>query len=424
MNEAIRAQTTAGMRGWQEETVTQATTAVEFDPFSMEFYNGAQDIYARLRAEAPDYYNEQYDFYALSRHADVAPAYRDYETFSSAKGVDLSAVRTGQDAAFKSIITLDPPEHRYMRSLVSKVFTPRAIAGLREMVTDRIGFYLNQNKGKAEFDLIQDFSALFPIDIVSRMLGVPEDERTQVRVWTDELLYRDVGQVELDERGIKAVIAITRYYHALAKKRRDEPQDDMISRLIEARVERTDDQPPSLSNIEIAMFGALLGGAGAETVAKLIGGAGVIFSEHQDQWQELYNDRSKIGDAVEELLRISSPNQYNVRYLTKEIELHGVTIPAGKPIFLLIGSANLDPEAWTDPDVFNINRNLREAPNLAFGYGLHSCLGAALARIESSIALDMMLDFMPRFEVDRANCKRVTMQNVAGWNNVPTRVLA
>jgi len=189
-------------------------------------------------------------------------------------------------------------------------------------------------------------------------------------------------------------------------------------------VERTDDQPPSLSNIEIAMFGALLGGAGAETVAKLIGGAGVIFSEHQDQWQELYNDRSKIGDAVEELLRISSPNQYNVRYLTKEIELHGVTIPAGKPIFLLIGSANLDPEAWTDPDVFNINRNLREAPNLAFGYGLHSCLGAALARLESSIALDMMLDFMPRFEVDRANCKRVTMQNVAGWNNVPTRVLA
>lgn len=403
--------------------MTQTTTAVEFDPFSMEFYNGAQHIYARMREEAPVYYNPQYDFYALSRHADVAPAYRDYETFSSAKGVDLATVRTGQDAGFKSIITLDPPEHRYMRSLVSKVFTPRAIAGLREMVGDRIEFFLNQNKGKAEFDLIQDFSALFPIDIVSRMLGVPEEERTQVRVWTDELLYRDVGQVELDERGINAVVAITRYYYDLTKKRRAQPQDDMISKLIEARVERTDDQPPALSNIEIAMFGALLGGAGAETVAKLIGGAGVVFSEHQDQWQQLHDDRSKIGDAVEELLRISSPNQYNVRYLTKEIELHGVTIPAGKPIFLLIGSANLDPEAWTDPEVFNINRNLREAPNLAFGYGLHSCLGAALARLESSIALDRMLDFMPRFEVDHANCKRVTMQNVAGWNNVPTRVL-
>ena len=183
--------------------------------------------------------------------------------------------------------------------------------------------------------------------------------------------------MELDERGIKAVIAITRYYHALAKKRRDEPQDDMISRLIEARVERTDDQPPSLSNIEIAMFGALLGGAGAETVAKLIGGAGVIFSEHQDQWQELYNDRSKIGDAVEELLRsLAQPVQ---RALPDQGDrTTRVTIPAGKPIFLLIGSANLDPEAWTDPDVFNINRNLREAPNLAFGFGLHSCLGAAL----------------------------------------------
>ena len=403
--------------------MTQAATAVEFDPFSMEFYNGAQDIYARLREEAPVYYNPQYDFYALSRHADVAPAYRDYETFSSAKGVDLAAVRTGEDAGFKSIITLDPPEHRYMRSLVSKVFTPRAIAALREMVTDRIGFYLNQNKGKAEFDLIQDFSVLFPIDIVSRMLGVPEEERTQIRLWTDELLYRDVGQVELDERGINAVVAITKYYYQLTKKRRAEPQDDMISKLIDARVERSDDQPSELSNIEIAMFGSLLGGAGAETVAKLIGGARVIFTDHPDQWPQLDNDPRKNGDPPEGLLRISSPNQYNVRSLTKEIGLQGVTIPAGKPIFLLIGSANLDPEVWTDPERFDINRNGREAPNLAFGYGLHSCLGAALARLESSIALDMLLDFMPRFEVDHANCRRVTMQNVAGWNNVPVRVL-
>jgi cytochrome P450 len=178
-----------------------------------------------------------------------------------------------------------------------------------------------------------------------------------------------------------------------------------------------------LDNIEIASFATLLGGAGAETVAKLIGNAAVVFAQNPDQWELLLADRSKIPAAVEELLRYEAPAQYNVRYSLQEVHLHGVTIPAGKPVFLLGGSANRDPEAFTDPDVFDIDRDRTEAQNLAFGYGIHSCLGAALARMESAVALDKLLDFMPRYTVDWDGCKRVTMQNVAGWSNVPVRVL-
>ncbi|WP_020105904.1 cytochrome P450 [Nocardia sp. 348MFTsu5.1] len=395
---------------------------LEFDPFSQEFFDGAYDLYARMREEAPVYYSEKYDFYALSRYTDVAAAYRDFSTYSSARGIDLATVRRGEVPPHRSIIVMDPPEHRHVRGIVSKVFTPRAIAELRPMASDQIDRFLSA-VDPAGFDLVQDFSALFPIEIISRMLGVPEAERTQVRLWTDELLHREVGQIEMSEVGFNAVVEISRYYYALAKARRADPQDDMISRLVQAEIERDDDQPPTLSNMEIAMFAALLGGAGAETVAKLIGGAGVAFARFPDQWEKLQQDRSKIPDAVEELLRYESPNQYNVRYSMKDVRLHGVTIPAGKPVFLLLGSANRDPEAFPDAHVLDIDRDRSQVPSLAFGYGIHSCLGAALARLESSIALNRLLDFMPRFEVDLDRCTRVTMQNVAGYNNVPVRVL-
>jgi cytochrome P450 len=178
-----------------------------------------------------------------------------------------------------------------------------------------------------------------------------------------------------------------------------------------------------LDDLEIAGFATLLGGAGAETVTKLIGNAAVTFARNPDQWQKLLDDRSKIPAAVEELLRFEAPAQYNVRRSMKEVTIHGVTIPAGKPVFLLGGSANRDPEAFTDADTFDIDRDRTQAQNLGFGYGVHSCLGAALARMESAIALKRLLDFMPRYEVLWDECRRVAMQNVAGWSHVPVRVL-
>jgi cytochrome P450 len=398
------------------------TSELVFDPFSEDFFNGPWEIYRRLRDEAPVYHNDEHDFYALSRHEDVAAAYKDFETYSSAYGLDLAQVRSDAPLDAKMIILMDPPEHRQMRSLVNKVFTPRAIEAMKPMVTETIDRYIAKANPK-RFDVVGDFSAFFPVEVITQMLGVPEEYRQQVREWVDTSLHREPGQIETSEEGMQAIGESMAFYYNLIQERRAEPQDDMFSRLIAAEIERDDGERTRLDDFEIAGFAALLGGAGAETVTKLVGNAAVTFARFPDQWQKLLDDRSKIPAAVEELLRYEPPVHYNVRRSMREVNLHGVTIPEGKPVFLLGGSAHRDPEAFTDADTFDIDRDRTEAQNLGFGYGVHSCLGAALARMESAIALDRLLDFMPRYEVLWDDCKRVAMQNVAGWSHVPVRVL-
>jgi cytochrome P450 len=320
------------------------------------------------------------------------------------------------------MIFMDPPEHRRMRSLVNKVFTPRAITALKDAVTELIEYHLSR-VDPTRFDVVADFSALFPVEVISTVLGVPAEQRQQIRHWVDASLHRKPGQIEMDEANWKAVTDIAAYYYNLIQERRKDPQDDMINGLITAEVERDDGGTTQLDDFEITGFCTLLGGAGAETVTKLVGNAIVQFARNPDQWQMLLDDRSKVPAAIEEVLRYEAPAQYNVRCSLKDVELHGVTIPAGKPVFLLGGSANRDPEAFTDADKFDIDRDRTQAQNLGFGYGVHSCLGAALARMESAVALERLLDLMPRYEVIWDDCKRVSMQNVAGWSNVPVRVL-
>lgn len=396
---------------------------VVFDPFSADFYDDPHAFYPRLRAEAPVFYNAEYDFYALSRHDDVAAGLKDFATYSSAYGVDLAMVRRGKHVPAKMIISIDPPEHRVMRSLVNKVFTPRAIGALQSMIAETIDGFLAGVDSRSEFDVVQDFSVYFPVDVITKMLGVPAEFRQQVRLWIDESLHREPGQIAMSKAGMQAMSEIWLMYYELIKQRRNHPQDDMISALIAAEVEREDGSTTRLDDSEIAGFATLLGGAGAETVTKLVGSAAVTFARHPGQWQQLLDDRSKVPVAIEELLRYDAPVQYNVRRSNTDVTLHGVTIPAGAPVFLLGASANRDPDAWTAPDVFDINRDRAEAQNLAFGYGIHSCLGAALARMESKIAVERLMDLMPRYEVQWDGCQRVSMQNVAGWSHVPVRIV-
>ena len=395
---------------------------VVFHPFSEEFFTNPFDIYRRMREEAPLYYDEQEDFYALTRHVDVAAALKDFETYSSSRGCDLAMVRKGISAEQKSIIFMDPPEHRHMRSLLNKAFTPRAIQSQHETVHQVIDKYLNAADPE-QFDVVQDFSGPFPVEVITRMAGVPEEYRQKVRHWIDISLSREPGQIEINETGMQANIDTAMYYFGLVQQRREDPQDDMISRLIAAEVPCDDGTLRQLDDVEITSFATLLGGAGAETVTKLVGSAAVLFARNPDQWEKLKEDRSKVPAAVEELLRYEGPVQYNVRYTLKQADVSGGTIPAGKPVFVMNAAANRDPEAFTDADTFDIDRDQTEAQHLGLGYGIHSCLGAALARMESRVALEKLLDFMPRYEVLWDGCKRVTMQNVAGWLNVPVQVL-
>jgi cytochrome P450 len=394
---------------------------LDFDPFSREFYDDPAAIYRQVREETPVYYSERYDFYALTRHADVAAAFKDFETYSSAYGVDLSTVRLGEPMP-PLIIFMDPPNHRHMRSLLNKIFTPRAIQSQAPLVSAKIDKYLGGIEGD-QFDVVQDFAAPFPVEVITTMLGVPDEDAQKVRIWIDESLRREPGQVEMGEAGLQASVETAMFYMNLLQERRAHPRDDLFTTLITAEIDRDNGEKSKLDDIEIASFATLLGGAGAETVTKLISSAVAVFARNPEQWQKLLEDRSKIPAAVEELLRYEGPVQYNVRRSLKEVTLHGVTIPAEKPVFLLGGSANRDPAAFTDPDVFDIDRDRTEAQNIGLGYGIHSCLGAALARTETAIALDKLLDFMPRYAVDWDNADRVTMQNVVGWHHLPVRIL-
>src|SRR5271167_4292638 len=395
---------------------------VVFDPFSEEFFTNPFDIYQRMREDAPLYYDGKEDFYALTRHADVAGALKDFETYSSTRGCDLAMVRKGISEDMRSIIFMDPPDHRHMRSLLNKAFTPRAIQSQMDDVHEVTDKYLGA-VDPDNFDVVQDFSGPFPVEVITRMAGVPEEYRQQVRHWIDTSLHHEPGQIEISEAGMQANIDTAMYYFTLIQQRREDPQDDMISRLIAAEIPCEDGPPRQLDDIEITGFATLLGGAGAETVTKLLGTAAVTFARNPEQWQKLLDDRSKIPAAVEELLRYEGPVQYNVRYTLKEVRVSGGVIPAGKPVFLCGAAANRDPDAFTDADGFDIDRDRAEAQNLGLGYGIHSCLGAALARMESAIALDKLLDFMPRYEVNWDGLQRVNMQNVAGYHHVPVKVL-
>jgi cytochrome P450 len=400
-----------------------ATAAVEFDPFSDQYFTDPTEVYRRLRDEAPVYFSERYGFYALSRFDDVVTAHRDWKGFSSAHGIDLNTLSKDPELikSFRSLIMMDPPEHDRFRALVSRVFTPRAVTALEPMVREVIRGFLAPLEDADTFDAVADFSALFPVDVISRMLGVPEGERQQIRHWVDLSLHREPGELEPTAEGMEAIHAQGAYFHELTRAKRANPGDDMLSRLTQVTVDRGDGVETGLEDTEITGFAVLLGGAGAETVTKLVGNAVVLFARHPDQWHKVLDDPERIPRAVEEVLRYVPPSQYQGRYSAEERTFDGGTIPAGFPVLLLTGAATRDPRAYEDPDTFDVER----PPNVAigFGHGVHSCLGAALARMESRIALEELTQRYRQLEVDEAGLGRVHMANVAGYSNIPVRAV-
>ncbi len=389
------------------------TEPLEFDPYSDVFFNDPYEVYRRLRDEAPVYRNDHYGFYALSRYEDVAAAHRDWRTFTSTQGITIDMLTepgTGEllKAARGSIIFMDPPDHDRMRNLVSRVFTPKAVADLEPMIRDLVRKYLDPLDGE-DFDIVADFSGPFPVEVISVILGVPESDRQQIRHWTDTMLSRAPGEPKPTAAGIDAALNIGIYIHGLAVEKRQRPADDMLSGLIAA----------GLSDEEVAGFALLLAGAGSETVTKLIGNGMVLFARNPDQWGKVTADRAQLVPATEEILRYWAPSQYQGRWSTAETEWHGVTIPAEQPVLLITGAANRDERAYPDPDRFDVERPLKL--NVGFGHGIHTCLGAALARLESRVAFDEIANRWPSFEVDETRCRRVNMSNVAGYSSVPVR---
>ncbi len=391
---------------------------MEFDPFSEEFFNDPYDIYRWLRDENPTYHNEKYGFWALSRFDDVVRAHRDWKSFSSEHGLTIDQL-TSPDTNVRGtmIITMDPPEHDRMRKLVSRVFTPRAMTALEPMIREVIVSYLSQYDDANEFDALADFAAPFPVEVISIMLGVPKEDQQQIRHWTDAMLTREEGSAAVSHESAEAGLAQVMYFLQLIADKRVHPGDDMLTRLTEVEVAEDDGSTHQLTNDEIAGFATLLAAAGSETVTKLIGNAVVLFARNPQEWSKVLADPGRCSDAVEEVLRYWAPSQYQGRFTHAPIEFNGVTIPANEPVLLLTGAANRDEREYPDPDRFDIDR--RQGLAVGLGHGIHSCLGAALARAESRIAFEEIRLRWPKYEVDESGLRRVKMSNVAGYSSVP-----
>lgn len=396
------------------------TTSFEFDPFSEEFFNNPYDVYRLMRDDLPVYHNKRYGFWALSRFDDVKQAHLDWETFTSTHGVDLSML-TKTDPVPPSIIMMDPPEHNRLRALVNRVFTPRAMGALEPMVRSTISSFMDSVGDRRDFDFLEEIAAPFPVEIISKMLGIPVADRQRVRHWLDLGLHREPGNLEPTKEGYSAMAEMWSYFYELVLSKRRTPDDDMLTALTVAEVERSDGEVTKLDDVEISAFATLLGAAGAETVTKLVGNAVVLFSRYPDEWQKIIHNPQKIPSAVNEILRFWPPSQYQGRFSTKPSTFHGVEIPQGVPVLLITGAATRDEREFDSPDEFEIDRP--PGLSLGFGTGVHTCLGAALARLESRVAIEEIARRWPAYDVDEDGLRRVQMSNVAGYCNVPVRVL-
>jgi cytochrome P450 len=385
----------------------------EFNPFDYEFHRNPYPTYAWLRDEAPVYENPALDFWALSRFDDVLAALHDPATYTSTHGVALED--EGPDGPAGSMIHLDPPDHTAMRKLVSRRFTPRRIAELEPRVREWTRALVDALDGRTQFDVVTDYAALLPATVISTMLGIPTKEHEHVRVWTDQLLTREAGTMSVPPDAGAAMMRLVDLSAQLMALRRDRPTDDILSLLVEVELDGE-----KLSDAQVIGFCILLISGGHETTAKLIANGIRLFASHPEQRDAVIAEPSLMAPAVEELLRFTSPTQYMTRTTTRPVQLHGITIPEGKQVALLLGSGNRDPREFDRPDEFDIHRGNPRI--LAFGHGAHVCLGAAVARLEARVALQEFLARYPHYTVDEWGIEYLHSGNVQGPTRVPITV--
>ncbi|MFP8870139.1 MAG: cytochrome P450 [Myxococcota bacterium] len=394
-------------------------TDVYYDPYDYDIDSDPHSVWKRMRDDAPVYRNEKFDFYALSRFHDVMTASLDTKTFSSAYGTVLELM-TDEPGDSPMMIFLDAPKHTQLRKLVSRAFSPRRISQLETNIRKVAAGYLDPLVGRSEFDYLQDFGAKLPVMVISALLGVPEEDREQIRVWTDSLLHREEGKTNTDRAHADVSANLWGYFGRYVESRRRNPQDDMISDLMSAEIDLPDGSKRRLENVELLAFIGLLSGAGNETVARFLGWTCTLLDRHPDQRAALVAEPSLIPNAVEEILRYEAPSPVQGRRTTCEIELHGCVIPKGGKVLLLTGSAGRDEREYPEADRFDVTREIDR--HVALGYGTHFCLGASLARMEARIAIEETLIRFPEWEVRWDETERVHTSTVRGYHRVPVRV--
>ena len=392
----------------------QAPT-LNWDPYDLDLDDEPYAAWRQLREHAPVYRNDRYDFWALSRFADVEAAHKEPLTYSSARGTVLENM--GNDmSALGMMIFVDPPAHTAMRSLVSRALTPRRVAALEDRVRALCAELMDPLLGSDGFDYVQQFAAQLPSRVISSLVGVPPEDQEEQRRLVDAMFHIEPGVGTMNEAAGTAALALITYLGDLVAKRTLDPRDDMVSDLIRAEITDEQGHVRRLTADECTRFALLLYSAGTETVAKLLGNAAVVLAQHPSERAKLVAHPEIIPNAVEELLRFEAPSPVQGRWTTRAVSLHGVDIPQGSKVLLLTGSAGRDERAFPDPDRFDVRRNMQH--HLSFGYGVHFCLGAALARLEGRVALEETLKRFPTWDVDPGGVTRVHTSTVRGYREV------
>jgi cytochrome P450 len=376
------------------------TSEVYYDPFDFAIDDDPYPVWRRLRDEAPLYYNETHDFYALSRYEDVARELPNWQAYRSGRGTTMDIITSGLQVPPGVILFEDPPRHDVHRRLLSKVFTPRRMAALEPL------------EGVDRFDVITDLGAMIPMRTIGYLLGIPERGQQLIRDNTSSAIDLKEGSYTVDDNAFERAYELFAEYIAW---RADHPSDDLMTQLLNAEIE-DDGTLRKLTQTEAMTYTSMIAGAGNETTTRLIGFATQLLADHPDQRRELVADPTLIDGAVEETLRYEAPSPVQARYVAQDTECLGQTIAEGSIMLLLNGSANRDERHYPDADRFDIHRR---GAHLSFGQGLHFCLGSSLARMQARVALEEMLKRWPEWEVDYAQAAKAHTASVRGWATLP-----
>lgn len=397
---------------------TDAASDVYFDPYRVDINADPYPTFRRLREEAPLYYNPEHDFYAISRYEDVNRGIVDHGTFSSAKGAILELIRADFPIPSGVLIFEDPPIHDIHRKLLGRMFTPRKIALLEEKIRQYCIESLDPIVGTGRFDFVTDLGALMPMKTISALIGIPEQDQQAVRDHVTSQMKTEAGKpMKAAEEGLVSGDIFADYIDW----RVDNPSDDIMTELLNVEFVDEFGVTRKLTRDELLIYLNVVAGAGNDTTTRLIGWAGKVLAEHPEQRRQLVEDPTLIPKAVEELVRYEPPAPHVARYVTRDVEFHGQTVPQGAVMMMLIGAANRDDRQFPpDGDVFDINREQRA--HLGFSVGAHYCLGSALARLEGRVALEEVLKRFPEWEVDLPNAEFSTTSTIRGWERMPAFV--
>jgi cytochrome P450 len=412
--QVLRAVAVWSRREANSVTVT-APDGVYYDPYDVEINADPYQAFRTIREQAPLYYNEQHDFYALSRFADVDDAIVDYETFSSARGAIIELIKANIDIPPGVIIFEDPPLHDVHRKLLARMFTPRKITALEPKIREFCAHSLDPIVGSGSFDFVGDLGAQMPMRVIGMLLGVPEEYQEAARDLTNDQMRTEAGKpMRLSDDGMNT----GEFFAEFIDWRAEHPSDDIMTDLLNVEFVDQKGVTRRLTREELLTYISVVSGAGNETTTRLIGWAGKVLAEHPGQRRELAENPALIPAAVEELLRYEPPAPHVARYVTRDVTYYGQTVPKGSAMMMLIGAANRDHRQFPpDGDLFDIHREPRQ--HLSFSVGTHYCLGSALARLEGRIALEEILKRFPAWEVDLNRAALSPTSTVRGWDTMP-----